>query len=441
MNRAALIISFIFLCNPAIHVIDPMPDFIGWLILLHTIRKAKQLSVQTEYAAAYIKKMVILSLVSIACIFVVPISDGTMILTITFAINVMKLVWGIPAFKYFYSGIAELGALYDAKSIYKPITAKNTEGIKTVESFSLMFLVASAFLNTFPELFELTAQTSEIYSEGHRTLASFKPLFYAVSVLILLILAVIWLYFLVTFFSRLCKENEFFARIDDSYNDKIVKTFKHSAGILRSALFIKGISGIFMFCVISGSMNRVPAFIYPLLTIVAVILLAREGYKSTSLNIFAICSFIVSAASYVLGLLFSSEYIYDDIFFSFEAYDLYLRSGITVVLQTVLFAVSEALWLIMLSKIAQKHAVREILAVDNDKYAEQRKYEHKAITKNIIIIGIMFAFICIGNAAAYFTAPIFEASWIVAFVLDLVWFVYSYSLCSKLRDGIENRYL
>lgn len=440
MNKAVLIVSFIFLANPAIHVIDLLPDFFGWLLLLYFIRKSKFLSVQTEYAYSYIKKMTILSAASFASVFIVPISDGTMLLTITFVISVLKLIWGIPAFKYFYNGIGELGALYGAKSIYKPLCRDKNEGIRTAENFTVLFYVLSTVLNVLPEFAELTETSSEIYSDGYRSILSFKSVIYMATVSVTVIVALIWLAVMVKFINNLCSERELFARLDEAYDDKIVKTFKHRAIKLNNAIFIKTLSGLFVFCIISNSFNRIPTFLFGILTLISSLILLRNGYKSKPLIITSAASAFVSALNYVLSLIFLSKYSISDVAHSFEAYDLWTRNELTLVISILLMIVVELCWFKQFGIIAREHSLREVLVIDNEKYNEQRSNDIKEMRRNNTVSFVMFAVVNILSFFAFKLTESFTSAWLIVFVFDLIWFFYTDGIYSKTRAGIEKRY-
>lgn len=441
MNRALLILPFIFILNPAIHLIDPLPDFIGWIMLYYALRQAKYLSVQAEYATSSIKKMILLSFVGASSMLLVPICDGTMLLTLSFAFGVLKLVWGIPSLKYFYSAITELSALYDGKSVYKPILKDGGEGIKSAESVSVKAFIANTVIWVLPEFTELTAHSSIIYSEGHRSLVSFKPIFYAAAIVLELIILAICVWIVVLFAGNLSKEKALFERIKSAYHDRAVNTGKTMAESISLMFTVKAISGIFLFCIISGSLNVMPAFIYAVITFISALLLSKYGYKSKASVIFSGLSAIVTLVAYVLNVCFASEYIFDDIAYSFKAFDLFNYYCLLLALQTVVLIISEVCITKSVIKLSQKHAMREILDISNEKYLESRRYEERRMKNRGIISVVMFALMLIGNTVAYVFAPEFSISWLFAAVVDLVWFIYNYSYYSSIKEGIENRYL
>ncbi len=441
MNRAVLILSFIFLSNPAIQLLDPLPDFIGWSLLYFYINHIKYLSVQMELAATNIKKMIWLTLAGIASLFVIPTSDGTMILTVTFAVNVLKLVWGIPALKGFFNGISELGALYDSKSIYIPLFNKNEEGIKTVEGVSVLFLIVSAVLNTVPELAELTEQTSTIYSEGHRYLASYKPIFYGCAILFEIALMIIFLTVTISFATRMSKEQAFISKIKTAYDEKMVKTGKQSAIMLRIAVLLKAVSGVLIFCVITNNTNYIPIFLFPLVTLLCALIFAKNGHKSWILIATCLPVFALTLYSYILNIKFAQNYTIEDIAFNFEAYDLHALIDIMQIVSACALIILELIWLIVYRKVALKHSMREILSVDNEKYIEEKKYNEKLFVKNLLVVASLFVIACVASVVAYYLNVDFSATWLIALFIDIVWFVLSYANYKKTYDGIENRYL
>lgn len=441
MNRALLILSFVFLLNPAVHLIDPLPDFIGWIMLFYALRQAKYLSVQAEYAISNINKMILLSLAGTVSMLLIPICDGTMILTLSFALGVLKLIWGIPSLKYFYSAITELSALYDGKAVYKPVIKNGDEGVKSAEGLSVKAFIANTVIWVLPEFTELTAHSSVIYSEGHRSLVSFKPIFYVAAVVLELIIMALCVWIVSVFAGNLSTDTGFFERIKAAYLEKAVKTGKTMAERLNFTFAVKAISGIFLFCVISGSLNVMPAFVYALITLFSILMLSDYGYKSKLTLIFSILSVSATLVAYILNISFASKYIFDDIRYSFEAFDLYNYHCALLILQAIVLILTEVFFTRSLIRLSHEHAMREILDISNEKYLESRKYEEKRMKSRGFISVALFAFMLIGNTVAYICAPRLNISWLPAAIVDLVWFIYNYSYYSSIREGIENKYL
>ena len=440
MNNFALMLAFVFLFNPIINVFDILPDFIGWLLIFSAVKRARFISVQMENASYSLIKMIWLSFASFICVFLSPHLDGTMLLTIIFAVNVMKLIWGIPAFKYVFAGISELSQLYDGKSIFTPLGRSNKEGISVVERFTYIFLVSSCVLNTLPEFSELSAQSSKIISEGQRTLLSFKPLFYVAAFVISLIIGIVWLSLILPFFGRIYREKDFAARVKEAYKEKVIDTGKHRAMTVMSALLLAIVSGLFLICVMFNDMNIVPRFVMPLFILCASLMLDKCGYSTKPLTAVSGLTTVISATSYIMRWHFVTEYSYDSIRRSFEAYNFYTLTLGMLLAELVLLVVMQILWTKILVKISVLDAGREVLSVNAEKTNEINAADKKRNKKRAIISLILFVISCTLNVSSFLICHEMPASWTLVLSISIVWFVYTYSFYSNLRSGIERKY-
>ncbi len=441
MNYINLVIAFIFLSNPAVNVIDILPDFIGWFLIYLSLSRVRHMSIQMENAALGTVKMAWLTFAGFVCIFLTPQFDGTMTLTITFVINTMKLIWGVPTFKYIFAGLYELASLYGAESIYKPIRRSKAEGISLVEKCTYIFLVSSAILNVIPEFFELSGQSSVILSEGVRNLLSFKPLFYVICIVISLIISIIWLATIAPFTLRINREKQFKESLAEGYLNKITKTGKHRAIELTYALFLVSLSGLFLICVMFDEMNLVPRFLMPAFLCVAALKIEKASYKAKLLKISALVSVAVSLASYVFRWIFVIKYSYRAIERSFEAYDFFIFTLLLLFAELIMFVITQLIFSSVLYKIAAKEGIRESLAASSERIYMHNITQIKKYKKQIIVSDILFFIACTANVSTFISCRVFPQSWIPISILSIIWFVYSYSLYSNIRENIERKYL
>ncbi len=440
MNCIKYIISFIFLFNPHINVIDIFPDFIAWILLYNAIGKVRHLSIQMQNAANSIIKMAWVSFASFICIFLIGNIDSTMVLTITFAVNTMRLICGIPAIKHLFSGLNELAGLYDGHSIYETSGRFNKERIYKAEKLTYVFFASHCLLSTFPEFSELSAHSSNIMSEGYRTLLSFKPLFYAFCVIACAIIGIIWLSVIIPFTNKICKEKNFIEKINISYEEKIVDTGKHRALSISNAYFVISISGLFLICIVFDSMDIVPRFIMPLLAFSGAISLSKSGYATKPLITFSALSIIASLVSYAFRFVFLANYSYDVITRSFKAYDFFI---ITLVVTAVEFALLLITYFILIKltyRIALNDALSESLHIDNRKTQEFNNAQIRVYKRRTTVSFLLFTLACVSKVFTFINLGNIPQIWMLEFVLCVLWYLYSYSMYSSLRDGIEKKY-
>lgn len=440
MNNALLTLAFIFIFNPIVNVIDLLPDFIGWFFLFTAVRRVRRILAHMDLAAVSFVKMAWLTFAGFVSMFLMPHLDGTMLLTMIFVLNTLKLIWGVPAFKQYFDGLEELSSFYDGKSIYIKKGGEH-EAVKLVRRMTLIFFVSTCVLNTLPEFLELSAQSSTIFSEGQRPLLSFKPIVYVITSVIWLVLGIIWLIYILPFTRRHCKESDFVARINEAFDEKIVKTGKLRAFTLMNSAFIAMLSGMFMICIMLDDMNIVPRFILPMLIAAAAVLIGRCGYSTKALAAVSIAASVVSLAAYILRLSFLVNYSYELVKRSFEAYNAFCVTLAALGLELLLLVLMQVMFFKLMLKVWEHDAGREVLAIDRERIEAVHKSELLAAKHRSVRLLVLFIVTGALNVFSFVICHELPYTWMIVTLVGVIWFVCSSNFFSQLRSGIEQKYL
>ncbi len=112
MKIGYILAGLVFLCNPHIHIIDFLPDLIGYALILHGLSKIADLERNLLSARSKFMKLAWLSAGKLACLLILPIFDETLYLIFTFTFGMFELIWGVPAFIDLFHGIAFLEDRY-----------------------------------------------------------------------------------------------------------------------------------------------------------------------------------------------------------------------------------------------------------------------------------------------------------------------------------------
>ncbi len=439
MNLVLLIIALLFLINPSVAVFDLLPDFFAWLIILKLIGRVRHLSIKMNIAAEYVLKAIWVGFGRLAAIFLIPYVDGTMELTLTFVFCLMELVWVIPAINALFGGITELSELYGGTAAYKSIYRLKTEGIRTVQNISVSFWIARAVLNVTPEFFELTGQSSDILSEGSRSLLSFKPLAYYFTFGITIAFGIILVILSIPFFKRVFSDKPMLENIKTAYKTKIIDTGIHNAKAVLSSLMLITVGGLFVFSLMLDSMNIMPRFLFPLLFLCAFGGLKNSGYKIKGLVVTSLVSLVLSIASYAFRWIFVIVHGYFSISESFEAYDFFTLTSIWVSAEMISFALLYFMTARVILKIAEDNASPQ--SHSDYRINSIEKKEFKVIRIKTVIAVILFVLGAIVTADSFVLYGVFSEIWMFVLVIDVIWFLLSYSIYNDVKERIENKYL
>ncbi len=439
MNFALLIVALLFFINPSVAVFDLLPDFFAWLIILKLLERVRYLSIKMNIAAEYVLKMAWVGFGRIAAFFLIPYVDGTMELTLTFVFCVMELVWGILAIKAMFGGITELSELYGGAAAYRPVYKLKSEGIRTAQNITLWFWSLKSALNLLPEFFELTGQSSDILSEGVRPLITFKPLAYYFTLSITLALGIVLVILVIPFFKRIYADTPMLERISAAYKEKLVDTGIHNARRLIGSLMLITVAGLFVFGLMLDSMNVMPRLLFPVLILFSMKGIKPSGYKTVGITAVSLVAFVLSAISYICRWVFVIRHGYYSISQSFEAYDMFVMTGAVVIAEMISFAVLYVLTVRLIVNIAKDNNVPNTNGDYRVGAYEAR--ELKIVRVKSITAMILFIIGAIVKSDSFVLYGSFSEIWIIVLIVDLVWFLLSYSLYNDVKERIENKYL
>ena len=127
--------SFIFLFEPGLTILDPLPDCIGYIIICFAIRNLADINHKIDEAFIGFRKGVLISILRFVAIYLLDsyfieseLSVG--LLLFVFAFSFFELIVLIPAYRCFFEGLLSLGILYDGSAVY----LKKLRKIKRLDS-------------------------------------------------------------------------------------------------------------------------------------------------------------------------------------------------------------------------------------------------------------------------------------------------------------------
>ena len=136
--------AFIFLFNPCISIIDPLPDLIGYVILSIALSKIAMISETLYDAKRAFERLVILDAAKILAIFWVfgidSVSErNTSLLLWSFVFGALEIIFAVPAYIKFFEGFSYLGNFYPNTSIHGSKDEKRSY-TDFVKNFSIVFI-------------------------------------------------------------------------------------------------------------------------------------------------------------------------------------------------------------------------------------------------------------------------------------------------------------
>ena len=358
IKRLPLIISFIFLFNPNISIIDVLPDFVGYILLCLALSKIADLNDYLFDALKIFKRMVLIDAgkwLAIFWVFNMTVVDqkNSSILLFTFVFSVLELLFLLPAYKKLFEGIIQLGYTIPNNTILS--NEKKSGRINKTKKRTFLFVIAKAVLAVLPELADLTnASYDETLGMGVVNLYNYIGVMRFLAFIPAFVIGIIWLINMIKYFNFLKRDEIFMNGISDKYNNSVLP---------RKGLFVKRSFYTFIILIITALcftadfrveyQSVLPDFIAALIFAGAFIILSshievkkRYWIISTSLL------FGFSVLSGICEGVFFKEFYYGAIYKSLEAQNLYtVLVAVNILKALALIAVLISLYVALLNMI------------------------------------------------------------------------------------------
>ena len=225
MGFGYIIAGFILLVNPIIHVVDLLPDFLGFFLIWKGLSKLAYLHSGFSAARDLFVRLSLTELIRVACIVFVPRADGSTLLLFAFVFGVIELIFFLPALNYFFEGLYYVGMRYESDAVFAKKELKKgkiKEKGESLKRFTVVFYILRIVSTVIPELTEL-----QMYEHKGTITAMavdytrFKPLLHILLGFAVMVVGVCWLVQLIRYFGSICGETDFVARLKEVYEKDI----------------------------------------------------------------------------------------------------------------------------------------------------------------------------------------------------------------------------
>lgn len=443
-----IIIAFIFFFNPNVGIVDILPDFIGYILLVTALSKVAAIDDHISDAQALFTRLVYITALRFASLFVVfgliPLSDQDIsTLLFSFVFDVLELLTVIPAVIKLFDGIFYLYGRHGGEAAYikkgrfisKTITERARNTI-------IVFAFAKAFFGTLPEFSSLSENRGWDESMLGQ-LHLFTGLFRVLGIAIALVFGMIFLIKILKYVMMLKQEVTFWDKLQVIYNETISSRTDYLAR--RSASVAFGYFGAASVCMLDFNLdgyNVIPDVLAALCIIAGLITMRKHitEWKLSAVfsGIFAISSLVQTIMEYT----FASKYLIEAVDIDPETYDFY----VVVCLATV---VASAISVIVISCLV-RDPLREIIhrytgfsVTNHDTYdpAEKIKRLHEELTKKLSILIIFSVCSAIMSVMSKILVTEVGFLWILGFVIDVVYVILTVKLLSEIKTQIDYKYM
>lgn len=347
MGIGMIAAGMIFLFNPCVNIVDVLPDFIGYALIIFGLTKTAFLDERLKDARRGMSKMFLISVIKTALITLLPRVDSTMVLVFAFSFFVIESIFAIPTFLNLYHGFVELGEIYGGASVFyirrrrlstKAIKAQDIDhdspaayithnGVGGLMGLTNVFIILRGVMSFLPEMTALQSPTSVRYE----ALSDFNWIFRSASVIFLLPLAIVWVRTVIKYFTGIKRDSVFMCAITEKYDREVLPR----PGML-CACHMKSVYGLLIAVVVASGniyidyVNVLPAFVSALGFATVMVMIWKQlhgrGERGAAISALILSAIrtAIGVCLYIFQSAYASEYKPEHFLYVSGAHDKYL---------------------------------------------------------------------------------------------------------------------
>ncbi len=454
MDFRLLFLGLVFFCNPYFAALDPLPDFIGCLVLFIALLPAARISIPAAEAR---RAFLIWAAIDALKLLLVLVTLGmgataerpSLVLSLAFLSCTVELLFGIYALRKLFWFFESAGDTFGCEYLFKTYRFERSR-VDLITRAIVVFSIVREVVCLLPEFTALALQRSSLNAE-----AFFNPYDYIDALRIAAtgivgLCGIVLLVLLARFFHGLSRQKEFRAALTETYRAYLeAHPGVHVRARYSVAFFFLSAGTAFLVDFYLSFTNIIPDFIGAGLLLIGILLLQvpvlQKALTMAAGVLFGVAATIGGRYSHRFFIGYSGT----DLSRSTEAAALYRTMWIWSLAEFLLFLLFLLLLVLCLRRTAMSRA--GYLPEQRDEEFEKRnrkrigeEFDSSFIT--CFIFGF-FSGLCsflydyvqeIPNRGFF---RFMEYFWIVDFVVAIAFAVYVAVLLGRLLQEIKVRYL
>jgi len=293
LGMMLITVGMFFLINPTVNIIDVIPDFIGYLIIVSGIDRLADME---DHFAQAKKNFVLLTVVSaaktVSCLLL-PVIDGTFVILLSFVFALLEALFFIPAVVNLFGGFHYYGLRLESKAcygIYRNAVEKDDGGNKVsvakrvcssdyVMGFTIaafIIRVLCYFLPQIPTLFSY-GDSAVINGTYGTDWTYFIPHMYFLCGVLVLAVSLPWALRFRRYIKGIASDKALVEALEKSYNENIAPNASYFAEKQTTSVWVLTIlAAVFCFSIYIDYVNWLPAGVAGLFFAITAIVLRKN---------------------------------------------------------------------------------------------------------------------------------------------------------------------
>ena len=452
---SAIALAFVFIFNPNISIVDPLPDIFGYVILSASLVKLSMICDGLTDARRAFERMILIDgakILALLWVFGIEATSerNSSLLLWSFVFGALEIAFAAPAFVKLFEGLNELGNFHVNNSVHASKRVGGQSYTDRLKKLSVFFIVFKSIMSLLPEL--LVLGTSD-YNEGslffglYRYIGVVRGLCFVP----VMIVGAVWLGKIIGYFNRIRADRVFCESVSRSYGEKVLpKEGVFAIRNVKIATWLFVVATILTFDFELDGANIFPDILVLAFIIPSFVYLAKSTKLSWRTPM--ITAILYGAAS-VLSMLsytyYHSNYNYNAMEKSEEAFFAYLFYVGSVALQGILFVCMIAAFIGAFRRVIHDHTGfvlgREIESEGEKKRVAEVHNELNKSFIHVLDVALIYVLSDILNSlyGAVYAFADKNMGWfgIVNAACAILFVGISVRAVSELREAVQTKYM
>lgn len=423
LDFVLLMLSVLCFINPTVDLVDPIPDFIGYLMLYIGMRRLcrDNDSLTEARKRAAVLAGITAALAVIAEMF--PDMSGMTMLLISFVAAVAEAIVFIPMITGYLDGMTYLVTRHGSED--------NTANPAKLKRYSIIaFLVkdAAMFLPLLPAL----TDSSYVFADGEAHFSQFTDLYVLFSVAVVWAVSIPWAVKFIKVHRKMSSDKAFTKALSEKYEKEVLAFPKRiTAGNMTKMLTVTVIASVFLFGFYTDNVNIFPDFIAAVLFAFCFVLMsgAPKALRISGVladTVWAVFSFV----SMKLQINFAAENYTPEwaLHEIGKSAEMYKKIEIFAAVEAVFMALNTVLFLICLFRAVKAHK-KEVM--NSERVRGTEKY--------IIPFAVFLSLVTLLNFVIAPMMKYFPEIWMINGALIIALVVSAYRMYRNLSENLYHR--
>ncbi len=387
-----LSLGFIFVINPNVSIIDPLPDFFGYIIISIALNKLSLLSETMADAKKAFERMILIDGgKTLAFVWIFSIDSAgeraSSMLLWSFVFSVLEAIFLIPSYLKLFKGLSDLGDYHPNTAIHGSKKGKYSY-TDIMKVFTVCFIVFKAVMTVLPEFADLSNASydeTSVFVNIYQYIGIMRFL----ACIPVLTIGIIWLLNIIKYFKRIANDSELNASLVNKYKtDVLPRKGMFIVRNIKTACWLLVLASVLTLDLRIDGNNIIPDLLVLVALIPSFMFISRttEKIKRSEYTAFVIYG-IMSLGSYLLNYIYLETYTYNTMDKNLAAFILYMIWVISVAAKGVSFVSLLSMLIKRINSVIEDHT-GYVFGKEINTDGEKRRIDdiHKELKKSFSLV-------------------------------------------------------